>query len=593
MNHPKTVIHVTHEAAGKIGGIGSVLEGLISAPAYRKGVERTIIIGPMFERKCSPTERLGPEGKILYSSLDGIVGRQYSTSLSKVEHKFGVSIVYGKKRFGGHQGQMTGTAEVILIDVKRANIHPVNGLKSWLYEEYGLASSLYEKDWFFEQYMRLAPAALAALRAVNAADPHEPSLLIAHEHMGVPTALAAMVEPLQTHKTAFYAHETASVRQIVEKHPGHDTMFYTALDWAENNNMFIEDMFGLQDHNFKHALVRAAARCDTILAVSDRVAQELKRLDPVFLNTDIEVVYNGIPDKPVSLDEKFAARERMRQYAENLLDFRPHHIFTHVCRIARSKALWRDLSVLHHIDHQFNREGRSGVFFLLGTDMPQRPGVVIEKMESEWNWPVEHQTKVPDLSHAEEEIYNLTRFFNDSHSNIKVVFVNQFGWSQELCGPRMPADMKPDDIHIGTDAELGLSIYEPFGISVLEPLRAGGLCLVSDVSGCLDLLHEVTDNFEPNVIVANYSHLAGDIGNDLAAIQGIDQARRDGLEAHVSYHAAQKLLDHLPRSEAQMQQLINSGAKLAHEISWEKVTEQYILPGIDSASSHQRKLRIA
>ena len=39
------VVHVTHEAVEKIGGIGAVLAGLMTAEAYAKIVSRTILLG--------------------------------------------------------------------------------------------------------------------------------------------------------------------------------------------------------------------------------------------------------------------------------------------------------------------------------------------------------------------------------------------------------------------------------------------------------------------------------------------------------------------------------------------------------------------
>ena len=44
----KTLIHVTHEAARKIGGIGAVLDGMLTAGAYREAVGRSILIAPLF-----------------------------------------------------------------------------------------------------------------------------------------------------------------------------------------------------------------------------------------------------------------------------------------------------------------------------------------------------------------------------------------------------------------------------------------------------------------------------------------------------------------------------------------------------------------
>ena len=45
-----TLIHATHEAAYKVGGIGAVLDGLLSAPDYLARVRRSIVVGPMDTR---------------------------------------------------------------------------------------------------------------------------------------------------------------------------------------------------------------------------------------------------------------------------------------------------------------------------------------------------------------------------------------------------------------------------------------------------------------------------------------------------------------------------------------------------------------
>ena len=40
------------------------------------------------------------------------------------------------------------------------------------------------------------------------------------------------------------------------------------------------------------------------------------------------------------------------------------------------------------------------------------------------------------------------------------------------------------DIRRGSDVEFGQSIYEPFGIAMLEPLTYGAICVISSVCGC-------------------------------------------------------------------------------------------------------------
>ena len=50
MDQKPTVVHVTHEAAGKIGGIGAVLEGMFTSHAYNDQVGRTILVCPLFRK---------------------------------------------------------------------------------------------------------------------------------------------------------------------------------------------------------------------------------------------------------------------------------------------------------------------------------------------------------------------------------------------------------------------------------------------------------------------------------------------------------------------------------------------------------------
>ena len=65
-------VHVTHEAVEKMGGIGAVIAGLVTSPAYQKSFTRTILVGPLFSTDHPGAERLGLGGRVLYSSLDDI-----------------------------------------------------------------------------------------------------------------------------------------------------------------------------------------------------------------------------------------------------------------------------------------------------------------------------------------------------------------------------------------------------------------------------------------------------------------------------------------------------------------------------------------
>jgi hypothetical protein len=64
------------------------------------------------------------------------------------------------------------------------------------------------------------------------------------------------------------------------------------------------------------------------------------------------------------------------------------------------------------------------------------------------------------------------------------------------------------DIRKGSDVELGQSIYEPFGISQVEPLSFGAICVLSNVCECRSFIEHATDGEDvPNVIVADYTCL--------------------------------------------------------------------------------------
>ena len=95
----RTIVHVTHEAVHKIGGIGTVLEGLITAREYADAVGRTILLGPLFSREGDVDARLGRDGEVLYSSLDGRYQHPAADALRDVQNRFGVQIVYGRRHF--------------------------------------------------------------------------------------------------------------------------------------------------------------------------------------------------------------------------------------------------------------------------------------------------------------------------------------------------------------------------------------------------------------------------------------------------------------------------------------------------------------
>ncbi|MHC4500142.1 MAG: glycosyltransferase family protein, partial [Planctomycetota bacterium] len=539
-----TAVHVTHEVVGKIGGIGAVLQGFFTCNSYLEAVDRSILVGPLFTSDGPVSERLGESGEILYSSIDGVVNTGYAAAFRRVENHYNAGIVYGRQTFIDKQTGIKSSPEVLLIDVTRMGQGRVNEFKRRLFEEFGIRSHLYEHLWEYEQYIRLAPPAIAALKAIGAGK--HSTTVIAHEFMGMPTALAAILEPACDFRTAFYAHEVATMRQIVEKHLGHDTMFYNVIERARDHGLYVSEVFGDQSSYFKHALVEASRYCDCLYAVGDYVAEELWFLAPEFRTAAIDIVYNGVPAYESGITEKLKSKEKLRRYCESLLGFRPDVIFTHITRLIVSKGLWRDLRVLEQIEKEFERQSKTGVLFLLSTEVSQRRGRDIRDMESAYNWPVAHREGWPDLSGGEAGFYTAIQEFNARSRNIKIIFVNQFGFNRKCCGKRMPTDMEFMDIRRGSDVELGLSVYEPFGISQLEPLTFGGLCVISSVCGCAGFVRDVTGSEGvQNVIIADYVSVDGHKFPDIEDLLKIDRSLRDGVEAAESRKVAERICSRL------------------------------------------------
>ncbi|MCK5000548.1 MAG: hypothetical protein KAS23_13480, partial [Anaerohalosphaera sp.] len=264
-----TAVHVTHEATGKIGGIGTVLEGLFTSQSYLDVIERSILICPLFNREGDVFDRLGPEGDVFYSSLDGLTDSKYLQDFRRIQSTYNIDIVYGRRTFTDHRSGVKSSPEIVLIDVSNISRGPVDDFKKKMFHEFGIRSDLYQHIWDYEQWVRLGPAAIAVLKAIGATEQEDSTIIISHEFMGMPTALAAKLDTTYDFKTVFYAHEVATMRPIVEDNPGHDTMFYNVMKKAQENNQFVNEVFGDQTHFFKHALVGAAKHCDNILAVGD------------------------------------------------------------------------------------------------------------------------------------------------------------------------------------------------------------------------------------------------------------------------------------------------------------------------------------
>ena len=176
---------------------------------------------------------------------------------------------------------------------------------------------------------------------------------------------------------------------------------------------------------------------------------------------------------------------------------------------------------------------------------------------------------------------------------MKIIFVNQFGFSRRECGERMPENMEFMDIRKGSDVEFGQSIYEPFGIAQLEPLTFGGICVFSSVCGCLGFLRDTTGGADVrNAIIADYTNLTAQGYSEIEDILQIERSVRDRTEAVESQRVAMQICSHLPKNEAEVESMIQSGYELAKEMNWDKVVKEYLLRGLQSVSKATKEIKV-
>ena len=600
MPYKKTLIHITQNTTDGPDQKDTFLTGLLTSHSYIDSIERSIIIGPLYRGVVDGLGRLGPNFRVLYSSQNGITGNSYAQELAAIEAKFGVAIVYGIRNFYHPDTHRATPAEVVLIDVSRANIYPVNVLKTWMYDEFQLPSDQYEKNSQYEQYVRLAPAALAVLRALGASDPSQPAVLISHDTVGVPCALAAIMDPLGSFKTIYLAHQVPTVRRLVESNPGHDTLLYNALNWARQNQYYVGELFGPQDSSFQYALTNAAQFCDNIITVSEQVKQELRFLGPRFDTLNLDTVHHGLSAQKYSLERKKISHTRLQQYAGNLLGYIPDYIFTHTAGITTGKALWRDLRVLYQLEPLFQQQGRTGAYFLFSPDTPASSqsdlsSNQLQDLDSSDFCPprrVAHRDQYWTLSESEAAFYCFIQEFNARNQHIKAVLINPLGWEahkQDCC---MPPEMDISDLCIGSDLEFCQSTYEPFGHTPLQSVANGGLCVISNICGCTDLLDLLDLSEIDNVITADYTR-NGTSHFSRKAILALNQAARDQIEERISDQVARTIMDRLPQNDDQMEKLLRQGHQLAQSMSWDHICETFFLPAIDRAYHKRRNRQIA
>ena len=568
-----TLIHITHEAHEKMGGIGAVLEGVLTTRAYQAAVGRTILVGTSALPLAKPSETIA---EVLYQSglpYAAPTGRPtvFADAFARIESTYGIRLLYARRRVPCPLQRRQASVELLLLDVRDALPEPANRLKGDLWRAFGLESDKFETDWGYEEWVRVAAPALDAVDALLDGDT-DGAALVSHDFMGLPTVLAARVR-MPGLKTIYWAHEVPCVRDLIEQESEHRLVFDQALETRSGLRSYqaiLRDRGG-----YKHALVSRAYQAHRVFAVSERTAQELRLLSGEFERAPIEVVYNGLPARPITLAARLASRALLRGYGAALVGFEPDFVFTHVARPVASKAIERDLAVLEHLDDRLAERGWTAALLVLATDGGRRDPDIVRQMEAEYGWPLHHRSGWPDLVKGEVPIGEAAEAYNRWARATRVVLINQFGFSREACGDRAPEGLSFQDLRQGSDVEFGQSSYEPFGIAQLETLAFGGISLLTRTCGCAQLLARLAEGALPaNILLANY---ASPPGSQPGPVSEVDTRR---IEHEVAARLAEQLIARLPTREDAFQRLLKSGWDLAEKMSWQSVCRDYLVPAL-------------
>ena len=250
---------------------------------------------------------------------------------------------------------------------------------------------------------------------------------------------------------------------------------------------------------------------------------------------------------------------------------------SHVTRPVVSKGLWRDVKLCHEMDAKLAKIGQKAVLFILTSAGGVRRFQDVAAMEKHYGWPRHHRAGYPDLVGPEADIHAMIEPFNRAHEHVQIVLVNQFGWSRDRIGRRLPEHMDIADLRRATDVELGMATYEPFGISPLEPLGAGAICVISSVCGCKGFVDEATDGRgSQNVIVADFTTL--DQPWTITQLKAMTQADRDAIEQRITAEVAEELMARLPQNDQQRKKLIAQGQLMVKNMGWDHIVEKHLLP---------------
>ncbi|MFO1430071.1 MAG: hypothetical protein U1F76_08030 [Candidatus Competibacteraceae bacterium] len=588
LDRSRIAVHISWESVIKLGGIGTVLENLLASTDYQDFFDRTILISPFFpdsfRLNIDATTVFTEEDKVLYNAQNKKNTYSYSKQLQSIETVYGVSILYGKHYFSKEANN--NEIEVLLIDLNHLwDYIREKDTQRWrtFIEKLGNGFGIDEElkpylngytDYDFEYGMLFAGPAFEVL-SILLANTKNQCFLIAHNILGLPFLYKTILEKNKNFHTIFYASECSSARFCIEAKNGSDSKFYNLLKRYDPRRKCLEDIFKDIPVRGKYQLLKEAYRCEKVIAVGDNILNELRFLGKSFSNKLIDLCYHGIPYHPITLLEKVKCRKLFQDYSERIIGYRPDVIMTHIARPIRCKALWRDINVCHFLDPLLSKQGMRGVLYLICSTHGLRLPHDIQRMERDYGWPRHHRQGYPDLQGNESSLNQMVNKFNIQHENLQIVLINSFDWP---AGSTLASTgVTRLDIRKATDVEFGQSMYEAFGISQLEPLCFGAICVVSRVSGAANAIKRITQGqYISNILVADYLKPAENFSTE--ELLTLDDVRQKAIEIQVASQIAEELQQRIPKTDLDRLTLIESGQQLSQKMSWDYTIKDQLLP---------------
>jgi hypothetical protein len=151
--------------------------------------------------------------------------------------------------------------------------------------------------------------------------------------------------------------------------------------------------------------------------------------------------------------------------------------------------------------------------------------------------------------------------------------VNQYGWGEQLLGDLDPVATGFRDLRSGTDVELGLSVYEPFGIAPLEPFSSGAVCVMSDACGCahhLQRLQREGQVFQECFVIGRFTE------HDLQP-EDIDMESLREIESNWYGEMAGELYEKLQTARSDR---LTLAKKAMPNLSWTAAVQRDLIPSL-------------